>query len=339
MTKREVVRAVLDGSRPPYVPWQMGFTQEAAERLADHYGTPAWYEDLHNHFLIFPGGGAQFEPIGRDRVRDAFGVVWDRSVDRDIGVVEGQVLPEPTLAGHIFPEPVTDRVFAEFPARLRADEADPRFRVFSIGFSLYERAWTLRGMEELMVDFYEHPDFVRDLLGAIADWNLAQVDRALNEDIDAVYFGDDWGTQTGLQMGPAIWREFIAPELARLYGRVREAGKYVIIHSCGKVDSLFDELVELGLNCFNPFQPEVMDVDRLLPAYRGRLAFHGGLSTQQTLPYGSPEEVRRATRHLLELGAAGGYIFAPAHAVEGDVPLANLLAFIDEVRRQPGAPG
>ena len=72
-----------------------------------------------------------------------------------------------------------------------------------------------------------------------------------------------------------------------MYAEVRAAGKFVMIHSCGDVDELFDDLVAIGLNCFNPFQPEVMDVCSLLPRYRGRLAFHGGLSTQRTLPFGT----------------------------------------------------
>ena len=138
-----------------------------------------------------------------------------------------------------------------------------------------------------MMDFYDNPGFVRELLETIAEYNIAQVRRALGFDIDAVYFGDDWGAQHGLQMGPAQWRSFILPVLARMYGEVRRAGKLVMIHSCGDVDELFDDLVGIGLSCFNPFQPEVMDVHALLGAWRGRLAFHGGLSTQRVLPYGS----------------------------------------------------
>jgi len=243
-------------------------------------------------------------------------------------------LSKPTLDGYTFPDPHADRFFADIPERI--EKQGDRFRVFQLGFSLYERAWTLRGMENLMMDFIDNPGFVHELLGAICDYNLAQVEKALTYDIDAVYYGDDWGQQQGLQMGPAIWREFIYPQLERMYGVVRDAGKRVFIHSCGDVDELFDDLVGIGLDCFNPFQPEVMDVAALIEQYRGRLTFHGGLSTQRTLPYGSVEDVRAETRRLLSLGAEGSYILSPAHAVEGDVPLENMLAFIEEAQSQPG---
>ncbi|MCJ7751508.1 MAG: uroporphyrinogen-III decarboxylase-like protein, partial [Armatimonadetes bacterium] len=128
----------------------------------------------------------------------------------------------------------------------------------------------------------------------------------------------------------------IYPVLKRMYGFVRKESKYVIIHSCGDVDELFDDLIEMGLNCFNPFQPEVMDVAALIQKYRGRLAFYGGLSTQKTLPYGSPAEVREEAERLISLGGEGGYILSPAHGVPGDVPLENMLAFIDVAQAQPG---
>lgn len=332
MQKRDVVRTVLEGKRPPYVPWSFGFTVEARQKLVDHFGTSDIEPELDNHLLALGSGIGFFDDLGNDRYRDVFGVTWNRGVDKDIGNVEAPVLPEPTLRGYRFPDPRDDRFFADIPAGIAAH--GDRFRVFEIGFSLYERAWTLRGMENLMLDFIEHPEFVHELLNAIADHNIAQAKHAMTYDIDAVYFGDDWGMQAGLQMGKPLWMTFFYPVLKRMYGAVRDAGKYVFIHSCGDVDELFDELVELGVNCFNPFQPEVMDVDALLKTYRGRLTFHGGLSTQRTLPHGSVADVERETRHLLELGRDGGYIFAPAHAVEGDVPLENMLAFINLAREQ-----
>jgi len=332
MTKRDVVHMVLSGKRPPYVPWSMGFTKEAEEKLVRHYRCDDVEVPLENHLLKLGSDIGFFDDLGDNRVRDVFGVVWDRSIDRDIGNVECCVLSRPTLSCYQFPDPLDRRFFADIPARIAA--FSDRFRVFQIGFSLYERAWTLRGMTQLMMDFHDHPRFVHELFHTIADYNMAQVREALKYDVDAVYFGDDWGQQHGLQMGPQWWREFILPQLRRMYAAVREAGRFVMIHSCGDVDELFDDLVDAGLDCFNPFQPEVMDVDALVPRYRGRLAFHGGLSTQRTLPFGSPDAVRAEVRRLLELGRQGGYILAPAHDVEGDVPLENMLAMIEVVHQQ-----
>jgi uroporphyrinogen decarboxylase len=335
MTKRAVVRWVLEGGKPPYVPWSIGLTHEAKEKIQTHFACGDPEVPLANHFVKLGSDIGFFTPLADNRVRDVFGVTWDRSIDKDTGNVEGCVLPEPTLDGYEFPNPLDPRFFADVEPRI--ERFPDRFRIFQIGFSLYERAWTLRGMENLMVDFHDHPQFVGQLLDRIAEYNIAQVSEALKYDIDAVYFGDDWGQQRGLQMGPKTWRRFIYPVLKRMYGVVRAAGKFVMIHSCGDVDELFDDLARIGLNCFNPFQPEVMNVDELLPRYRGRLAFHGGMSTQRTLPFGTAADVREETRRLVELGRDGGYIFAPAHDVEGDVPLENILAMLEVLHEQPSA--
>jgi uroporphyrinogen decarboxylase len=302
--------------------------------LKEHF-KPLEIEDaLQNHLLKLGSDIGFFTDLGDNHVQDIFGVVWDRSIDKDIGNVEGCMLTKPTLEHYTFPNPLDQRFFADIPERI-AKYSD-RFRVFQIGFSLYERAWTMRGMQNLLMDFYDHPRFVQELFTTIAEYNIAQVTEALKYDIDAVYFGDDWGQQHGLQMGPKFWRQFIYPVLERMYRAVHEGGRYVFIHSCGDVDELFDDLTAIGLNCFNPFQPEVMDVPALHRKYRSRLSFYGGLSTQKTLPYGTTEEVRAETQRLLKMGREGGYIFAPAHDVEGDVPLENMLAFIELIQDQPG---
>jgi uroporphyrinogen decarboxylase len=113
---------------------------------------------------------------------------------------------------------------------------------------------------------------------------------------------------------------------------VKRAGKAVLIHSCGQVQELFPELIEAGLDVFNPFQPDVMNPYDIKREFGSRLAFLGGVSVQKLLPFGTPRQIRDEVRRLMDgVGANGGFIIAPSHDMPGDIPLENLVAFVEAV--------
>ncbi|MHB1295943.1 MAG: uroporphyrinogen decarboxylase family protein [Anaerolineae bacterium] len=328
---RERVLTALAHQQPDVTPWQIDLTSDAHRRTAEYLGDPGFLARVGNHLAGCEDGW--FEELRPGYWRDQFGILWNRTIDKDIGNVETLLLSEPSLAGYCFPEPdyarnaqALERVAAEHP------EA---FRLGGVGFSMFERAWTLRGMENLLADMILNPAFVDDLLDHILAYNLKALDHLLQFDIDCVRFGDDWGQQTGLIMGPRLWRRFIKPRVAVMYARAKAAGKFVMQHSCGAVQELFPDLIDMGLDIFNTFQPEVMDVDWVKRTYGAHLTFYGGISTQQVLPRVGPRELKDVIRRMIDtIGAQGGYIVAPTHAIPRDVPPENIVAFIEAVHAQ-----
>lgn len=335
MTPRQVVLDAIRFRPPAYVPWSWSPTEGCAQRLKEFLGVGRLGEFIDDHFGHV-GDNGWMAKVDATHVRDAYGVVWDVSVDRDIGTPCEYPIRQPSdLVRYRWPDK-TGGGWKEGIRRNLAALSD-RLTHYDVGFSLFERAWTMRGMENLLIDLVERPEWVEEFLDAIVEHNLAQVRAAVEfQELDSVYFGDDYGMQNGLIMGVGHWRRFIKPRLARMFAPVKAAGKSVRLHSCGCVESLFDDLVEIGLNVFNPFQPEVMDTAAVHQKYFGRLAFHGGMSIQKILPFGTVAEVRAETRRLIEMGSRGGYIFSPSHQVPRDVPPENLVAMMEELKAQPG---
>jgi len=332
MTPRERVWQSIRHRQPDRIPWHFGCTTPTRIKLEKHFGTADLDTVLNQHIVKYRNRLPYVE-IRPNFVRDEFGVVWNRTIDKDIGIPEEYHLKNRALEDFAFPDPHAPQRFAALPAFIQANP--DRFRLISFSFTLFERAWTLRGMEDLMVDMLSDPAAVDALFDRILEYNLAMLDDVLKYDIDGVMFGDDWGQQSGLLFGGRLWRRFIKPRAAQLYGRVNGAGKAVFIHCCGKVQELFPELIDMGLDVFNPFQPEVMDPYAIKKQFGSQLSFYGGVSIQKLLPYGTPQQIGLEVKRLIaEVGQDGGLIIAPSHDMPGDIPLENLLAFIEAVLNQ-----
>ena len=331
MTRRERVLASLRHESTDKLPYQLDLTEEVHARLAEYFGDDGFFEKTGSHLAI--EHNESFTTMPNGRFKDMYGVTWNRQQEGDFGVVEHYLLTDAEFGDYVFPKP-DEKLIREKCERLVRDKNE-LFTLYAIGFSLFERAWTLRSMPELLMDFVVNPDFAHELLDRIVEYNLAVMDIAFEYDIDAIFFGDDWGQQKGLIMGAPFWREFIKPRLRTMYSKAKDRGMYVCQHSCGDISAIFPDLIELGLDIYNTFQPEIYDVEAAKKQCGDKLTFYGGISTQRLLPYAGPDEVKSTMKKLMGiLGADGGYIVAPTHAMPNDIPTENILAFLDVVQNQ-----
>ena len=335
MSRRERVIKALEHKNTDIVPYNIELTQQAAQNLKKYTGDPAYLDDkgLHLHPYQYWGWPTENKK-GSEIFLDDFGVSWNRSgADKDIGVIDHPIIFEPDIK--LFKEPyLSEKRFREEIERHIAT-AEDKFLVAGIGFSMFERLWSYCGMENALIYMITDPDFVDELLEKICDFNI-RVINILNEyPVDGIYFGDDWGQQKGLIMGPELWRRFIRPKIKSMYDAAKRKNKFVMQHSCGDISLILPDLIDVGLDCYQTFQPEIYDVDKIKAEYGSQLSFWGGISTQRLLPFASPDQVRETTRSLMErLSINGGYIAAPAHAIPSDIPAKNILAMLDVFMEQ-----
>ena len=334
MTPKERVCRAIAHEESDICPYNLSFKGDVRDKLVEFTGSEDFDKDIVKHIhSVGPGYPETNERVDDNHYTDAYGVVWEETIPGEIGVLRDPILREPSLDGYRFPDPEIAGLFDKIDEEL--DRLSDGFCVWSLGFSLYERAWSLRGMEPFLTDMVERPVFAHRLLDHICEINLALIDRACEHEIDGIRFGDDWGAQRGLIMGPGLWRTFIKPRLTRMVHRVASHWKAPLLHSDGLIEEIIPDLIEIGLDVLNPAQPDVMDIYSLKKKYGRRIAFWGGVSVQQLLPRESPETVRREVRRLIqEVGREGGFIIAPTHTLGMDIPAENLLVLVEELTGQ-----
>ena len=213
MTKRERVVQALKHKESDITPYHIDFTTPVRQKLIEYYHNDDIDAIIGNHFFALHTG-LKWKEIKPGFWQDPFGVVWDRQIDKDIGNPAEYLLSDKNqLDRYRFPE-VKPELFSHIPTLIEKNQ--DLFIFFSIGFSLFERAWTLRGMENLMLDMVTDSGFTETLLDRIVEFNLKVIDQAVGLPIQMVHFGDDWGQQRGLLMGPKYWRRYIKPRLSRM---------------------------------------------------------------------------------------------------------------------------
>lgn len=236
---------------------------------------------------------------------------------------------------HPWPDP-------QWFAATRVEErvkASARWPLFGGSYEPFLLYCEMRGLEQAMEDLAANPAIVEAALDRIFAFLHDIIERTLlaaKGAVDFLYVAEDLGSQDSLLMSPAAFRRHLKPRMKTIIALGHRHGAFAFHHDDGAIAPLVPELLDIGIDVLNPIQWRCQGMDRaaLKRTYGSRLAFHGAMDNQHTLPFGSEEDVRREVReNAAVLGAGGGYILAPCHNVQVITPVGNVLAMYDEARR------
>ena len=217
-----------------------------------------------------------------------------------------------------------------------------RYRDYAVmyeGADLFTRPCILRNMENVLLDMIERPEMAHYLFDKFASFYCEDVTRALEATgggFDIYCEWSDYGTQRALLISVPMFREFLAPYLKRMIDVCHRGGVKFMAHSCGAIRPLIPDLIALGVDILDPIQVAAagMEPAGLKRDFGPQIAFHGGVCTQRTLPFGSPQDVREAVLdRVATLGSGGGYILASSHDISADTPPENIVAMYDPALR------
>ena len=200
--------------------------------------------------------------------------------------------------------------------------------------TIFETAWALRGLEQMLIDLVEDPALAERIFDIPFHYHLAAAKRLVEMGVDMIWTGDDVGAQHAMMIAPKTWRKCLKPRMAEFIATVKaiNPGLKFAYHSDGRIDPIVPELIEIGVDVLNPIQPRSMDPALMKRKYGDKLCFWGTIDEQFTLPFGSSEDVRREVLARIETaGADGGLILGPTHHVQLDTPLENFWAMVNAI--------
>ena len=204
--------------------------------------------------------------------------------------------------------------------------------VFPSGyFGIYERGYGIVSLPFMFENMAGNPALIEELFEKITDYKTEVAKRIVKLDFDAGHMGDDLGTQVGPFFSPDTFNILLQPMYKKLWSVYKDAGMHMMMHSCGCITKFLPDLIEAGLDVLEPVQP-CMDLPFIKKEYGRDLTFWGGIDTQDLLPFGTPEKVRRESAEVIRLlGKGGGHIIAPSQEIMYDVPLENIVALVETI--------
>ena len=201
-------------------------------------------------------------------------------------------------------------------------------------WNIFKSSWELRGFDKYMMDLSLEPMLVETLADRCLEHRIDQSKQLVQCGVDMIVIMGDIAMQDTMMLSPKMWREYFKPRLKTWIEEVRrERDVYFMFHSDGNMEAVFEDLIEVGFDIINPIQPESMDVEKIKSRYGDRVCLHGTISLQETLPFGTPEEVADEVRHRISVcGRGGGLILSPSNTIQPDVSLENMLTLYETAK-------
>ena len=332
---RENYKRAIEFKAPEYLPARIGCNfnwlyekdKDKVAKIKELQG--CFPDDILNWLGMWKKTDMPVMPNGVRRWVDEWGTTW---MDDGLGgrteicpLEDGYHL----LDSYKFPDPYLPGRFDIDDEKLK--NRGDRYVRARVWFTLFERLWILRGFNNMLMDPYIETDNFERLRDRIVEINLIMIDQWLERKVDGIFFSDDWGTQKDLLIEPDDWRKFYKPAYKIMFRRVRDGGAHVWMHLCGNIASILPDLVEIGLSVLNPIQTQAMDIRKLSQEFGGKICFNGGADVQDTLIYGTPDEVKREVHELVKLFGRfdGGYIGGTSQTIMPETPLDNVIALYE----------
>lgn len=358
MKPRDRVLMALNHEEPDRCPMQASFTPEFAERLRADMAVGSG--NTHNPH----GGGNTYQLerlLGEDMLltsvgwansyyqddkpyTDEWGVGWNiQHYETPFGTgyyteIAGHPLADDlAIETYTPPDPKRPELYTASEEMIRTFK-DEYYLVGVTVTTIFEAAWALRGLTQMMMDMAVNPDLANRILDIPYLYHLEAAKRLVEMGVDMIWTGDDVGSQHRMLISPAMWRKYLKPRMANFIAELKGINPEVKIayHSDGNIYPIIPELIDIGLDVLNPIQPASMDPAKLKEDFGDQLCFWGSMDVQFTLPFGSPQDVEDEVRlRLKTIGKGGGLLLSPTHHVQLDTSLENFWAMVNTIRDTP----
>jgi len=362
LTHRERVLTALEHKEPDRCPMQISFTPEFALRLRKDIGQ----ENVSPHNPH--GGGNTYElerfldedmlltsvgwansyyqvdcPPGQGYT-DEWGIEWKAAqYETKFGkgkyteIVGHPLAQDSAIDTYQPPDPQRPQLYTEAERVIK--EFKSEYWIVGVTVTtIWETAWALRGLEQMLMDLVLNRDLAERILDIPYKYHLAAAKKLVEMGVDMIWVGDDMGTQQIMLIAPEQWRQIFKPRMANFITALKKINPDIKIayHSDGNIYQIIADLIEIGLDVLNPIQPACMDPAKVKKDFGHKLCFWGTMDEQYTLPFGTAGDVEgEVKKRLKTIGKDGGLIIGPTHHVQLDTPLENFWAMVNTIKQTP----